>query len=59
MPFIYVTGIETAGKTTICRELKKLGYGAYDIDKGIAHYYNKATGGRSEWLVSAEDRSED
>jgi dephospho-CoA kinase len=59
MPLIYVTGIETAGKTTACQELKIRGFEAYDIDKGIAHYYNKTTGTRSEWLSSAEARSED
>jgi dephospho-CoA kinase len=59
MPLIYVTGIETAGKTTACSELKKRGYEAHDIDKGIAHYYDKETGKQSEWLGSVEDRTEE
>ncbi|HEY1645383.1 MAG TPA: AAA family ATPase [Candidatus Saccharimonadales bacterium] len=59
MPLIYVTGIETAGKTTACNELKKRGYEAYDIDKGIAHYYNKETGLQSEWIESADKRTEE
>lgn len=59
MPLIYVTGIETAGKTTACNELKKHGYEAYDIDKGIAHYFNKESGKQSEWLGSVEDRTEE
>ncbi len=59
MSLIYITGIETAGKTTSCNELKKRGYEAYDIDKGIAHYYNKVTGKQSEWLGSAEARTKE
>jgi shikimate kinase len=59
MPLIYVTGIETAGKTSCCNELKRLCYEAYDIDKGIAHYYNKLTGKQSEWLNSAEARTKE
>lgn len=58
MSLIYVTGIETAGKTTNCNELGKRGYEAYDIDEGIAHYYNKQTGERSEWLSSAQTRTQ-
>jgi broad-specificity NMP kinase len=58
MSLIYVTGIETAGKTTVCKGLKRHGFEAYDIDEGIAHFYNIRTGARSEWLASAEDRSE-
>lgn len=58
MSLIYITGIETAGKTTVCNELKKHGYEAYDIDEGIAHYYNKKSGQRSEWLGSAAARTE-
>lgn len=57
MSLTYLTGIETAGKTTVCNELKNQGYEAYDIDEGIAHYYNKKTGQRSEWLGSAAART--
>ncbi len=57
MPLIYVTGIETAGKTNSCNELKRRGYEAYDIDEGIAHYYSKTTGERSEWLGAAGART--
>lgn len=59
MSLIYVTGIETAGKTSSCRALKRLGYEAYDIDQGIAHYYDTATGTRSEWLSSAAARTKE
>jgi len=59
MSLIYVTGIETAGKTTACNELKKRGYEAHDFDEGIAHYYDKATGKQSEWLGSVEARTAD
>jgi len=59
MPLIYVTGIETAGKTSSCNELKRRGYEAHDIDDGIAHYYNKVTGKQSEWLESVEARTQE
>lgn len=58
MSLIYVTGIETAGKTTACKGLKQRGYEAYDIDTGIAHYYDKDTGQQSEWLSSPELRTQ-
>ncbi len=57
MSLIYVTGIETAGKTTACNELKRRGFEAYDIDEGIAHYYDKTTGKQSEWLSAANQRT--
>lgn len=57
MSLIYVTGIETAGKTSSCNELQRRSYEAHDIDKGIAHYYNKVTGKQSEWLGSVEART--
>ncbi len=58
MPLIYLTGIETAGKTTTCKELKKRGYEAYDVDEGIAHFYNIVTGKQGTWIDSATGRSE-
>jgi len=59
MALIYITGIETAGKTTVCNELKRRGYEAHDIDKGIAHYYDNVTGKQSEWNGSAERRTKE
>lgn len=57
MSLLYITGIETAGKTTACNELNQRGYEAHDIDEGIAHYYDKVTGEQSEWNGSAERRT--
>lgn len=57
MPLVYITGIETAGKTTACNELINRGFEAYDIDEGIAHYYDKTSGEQSEWLSSADQRT--
>lgn len=59
MSLIYVTGIETAGKTTNCNELKKRGYEAHDIDDGIAGYFNKQTGVRSDGASNAEKHATD
>jgi len=58
MSLVYVTGIEAAGKTTTCQELKKRGYEAYDIDEGIAHFYNVVTGKQARWVDSPTGRSE-
>lgn len=44
MSLIYITGIEGSGKTTVCKELKRRGYEAYDIDEDkIAAIYNTKT----------------
>lgn len=59
MALIYVTGIETAGKTTVCQGLKSRGFEAYDIDEGIAHYYDKVSKEQSEWLDSAQLRTQE
>lgn len=45
MPLIYVNGQPGSGKSTACRNLKKLGIRAYDIDEdGLAGWKNKTTG---------------
>lgn len=59
MALVYITGIETAGKTTVCNELRKRGHEAHDIDEGIAHYYDKVTGKQSEWNGAAERRTKE
>ncbi len=59
MALIYVTGIETAGKTTSYNELKRRGYEAYDIDDGIAGYCNKLTGVRVEAATDTEKHAAD
>lgn len=59
MPLIYVTGVETAGKSTVCKELQKRGYEAHDIDGEIAHYYHKASSKKSERIPLAIKRTEE
>jgi dephospho-CoA kinase len=45
MPFIFVTGISGAGKSTVRIGLVQRGYEAYDTDEdGIARFVNKMTG---------------
>ena len=58
MALIYVTGIEAAGKTTVCKELIDRGYEAYDIDQGMAHFYNIITGKQATVASSAVKRTE-
>lgn len=36
-----VMGVPGAGKTTVCKELSRLGYEAYDSDKGLARWEDK------------------
>ncbi len=45
MAFIYITGFEGSGKSTVCTELKRRGYDAHDMDEeGIACMHSKKTG---------------
>ena len=39
-----ITGIAGSGKSTIKQSLVGLGYTAYDIDEGMAHWVNRETG---------------
>ncbi len=58
MPLIYITGNAGAGKTTVCRELQKHGYAAFDIDEGgITAWYDRATGERVEYPKHDEQRT--
>ncbi len=43
---ILITGVAGSGKSTICKELKKLGYKAYGIEdiKGLFAWVDKSTG---------------
>ena len=44
MALILVTGTSTSGKSTVAKELQKLGYEAYDTEhNGISAWHNKAT----------------
>jgi adenylate kinase family enzyme len=45
MPFIYVTGIAGAGKSTVRNELLHRGYDAHDTDEdGLSHWENTRNG---------------
>lgn len=58
MPLIHITGNAGAGKTTVCRGLRKRGYEAFDIDEdGITAWYDRATGDRVEYPKDDEQRT--
>lgn len=45
MALFWVTGSAGTGKSTVCKELKKKGYVAYDVDNdGLARWTNLSTG---------------
>jgi dephospho-CoA kinase len=58
MPLIYITGISGSGKSSVCKELKKRGYIAYDTDKdGVAYFYHNHTNLPVTERVSHEERT--
>lgn len=58
MPLIYITGISGSGKSTVCEELKRRGYTAYDTDHdGIAFFYHNDTGEPIIEPVAPENRT--
>jgi len=59
MPLAFITGISTAGKSTVAKELSKLGYEAYDTEHdGMSAYFNIATGERAAGFNEAPERTE-
>ncbi|MGH7121074.1 MAG: AAA family ATPase [Acetobacteraceae bacterium] len=55
---IYITGIPGSGKSTVCNELKRRGYAAYDTDNdAIAFFYNNVTGELIKRHVPSADRT--
>lgn len=52
MPTIYITGVEGAGKTRVCKYLRVQGYNALDIDDYLARRYYKNT-----WKLSEDQAS--
>lgn len=60
MSLIYITGISGSGKSSVCKELLRRGYKAYDTDKdGIAYFYNNRTNRPIVGRVSVEERTPD
>jgi len=58
MPLVYITGISGSGKSSVCKELKRRGYKAYDTDKdGIAYFYHNDTNQPVTERMSYEDRT--
>jgi thymidylate kinase len=58
MSLIYITGISGSGKSSVCTELKRRGYSAYDTDKdGIAFFYHNDTGKAVTEKVAPESRT--
>jgi dephospho-CoA kinase len=48
----FITGIAGTGKSTICTELAKRGYGTIEVDEehGLTRWVNKETGEIGEWF---------
>lgn len=58
MPLIYITGISGSGKSSVCMELTKRGYTAYDTDEdGIAYFYHNETNQPVTERMSHEERT--
>lgn len=62
MPLIYITGSAGSGKSTVRKELVRLGYTAYDVDEDkLKAWYDKKTNVLAEhqkpWEESLEDRN--
>jgi shikimate kinase len=59
MPLAFVTGISTAGKSTVAKELSKLGYEAYDTEhNGMSAWFNKSTNERVAGFNEMPKRTE-
>lgn len=61
MSLVYITGLSGSGKSTVCKELKKKGFEAYDADgEGFNRWCDMATGkvvkGNSIKKIDTEER---
>jgi len=62
MALVYITGLASSGKSTICEELKRRGFEAHDADKeGINRWCNRTTGKFiKRWMVNKnQDRTKE
>ena len=60
MPLIFISGISTAGKSTVAKELSKLGYEAYDTEHdGMSAWFDKSTGKRVAGFNEMPERSKE
>jgi len=59
MPLAFITGISTAGKSTVAKELSKLGYEAHDTEHdGMSAWFNKSTNERAAGFNEMPERTE-
>jgi shikimate kinase len=57
---ILVTGISTSGKSTMAKELTKLGHEAHDLEhNGISAWFHKEKGTRDAEFAQVPDRSKE
>src|SRR4051812_47573380 len=60
MPLIFITGTSTAGKSTIAKELSKLGYEAYDTEHDdMSAWFNRETGKRAARFNEMPERTKE
>ena len=57
MALNYITGMPGSGKTAVRDELERRGFTTYDIDDGLAHYYNLETNEPVTHHMPAEART--
>lgn len=60
MSLIFITGTSTAGKSTIAKELSKLGYEVYDTEHdGMSAWFNRRTGKRAAEFNEIPERTKE
>lgn len=59
MALIYITGPTCAGKSSLQKRLKLLGYEAYDADENICSWYHNSTGKKVAYPHTVNLRKED
>jgi shikimate kinase len=60
MPLVWVTGTSGAGKSTMCTELRRRGYTAYDTDQDhLARYFEIGSGSEVPYPTAAAQRTDE